>query len=193
MTKSISYSCNVNKQQTVCVCVHIETKLYKNMIKLSNHDHCNKFSLNNKKTTALHMKTSTKHHPKADIDASIPPSNHRSKSLHQLSWSSPYMRTSVVQALPVEKTVQTVRIHQKDSKKTLKKIKCGRRHSQNHCYPLWYTVRYICIIYFRLLVFIFKISLHAALLEKTTTKATQPPLTAMCLPKMICFFGGWKN
>ena len=32
-----------------CVCVHIETKLYKNMIKLSNHDHCNKFSLNNKK------------------------------------------------------------------------------------------------------------------------------------------------
>ena len=29
--------------------MHIETKLYNKLIKLSNHDHCNKFSVNNKK------------------------------------------------------------------------------------------------------------------------------------------------
>ena len=93
--------------------------------------------LKQQKTTALLMKTSTKHHPKADIDASIPPSNHRSKSLHQLSWSSPYMRTSVVQSLPVQ-TVQTRWGFTKDSKNPQNQL--WDFCAQNHFYPLWYTV-----------------------------------------------------
>lgn len=190
MTKSISYVCNVNKQQMVCVCVfvHIETKLYKQVIKLSNHDHCNKLSFNDKKPRRFTWKPlrSTVAEggrcvdPNVQSSIQVSPSTLLKFSIHE-DFSCSISSCS--------NGPKPVRIHQR-FKKPLKSM-CGTFVSKIIQF-IPYGIRYIYNI-FQAALCIFKISLHMARLEKTTTKATQPPFTAMCLPKMICFFGGWNK
>lgn len=138
MTESISYACYVNKKQTVCVCAHGDKLIQKTMIKSSNHDHCNKCSLNKKprRFTWKPLRSTVTEGGHRCVDPNVQSSIQVSPStLLKFSIHEDFSRSISSCA----NGPNALRIHRLDSKKPLK-INVWDFCAQNHFYPLWYTV-----------------------------------------------------